>query len=1026
MRALRKALLAGLGALLLAAPAARADTPIKQVKAFAGNINFTGTEKSMRTLPNPSGNNGGDACAVDEGTLNMSLTGLPSGSTVLSAQLYWAGSNSAPQQYTVNFDGVTVTAPAARQFSLNYVSAGVSRPFFAGAADVTGQVRAKGNAVYTVGGLAIVKGAPYCTNQTVLGGFQLLVVYSLPSETFRVLNIYEGFQFISNSSQSLVLSNFQTPNPIGTVTGRVGHITWEGDATLNDSEYLQYNGVAMQDTLNNSDNQFNSASSIDNNAASYGIDFDAYTVRSPVIKGGDTQAITTYRSGQDLVLLNAEIIAAPNVPATDRSITMTLNNTLAPSLPSIYTITVGNNGPLTETGPIVVRDTLPASLIYTGASGTGWTCGMAAQVVTCTYSGTMATGTTLPPITLRVTPAANASGLVSNTARVSGSLFDYDSSNNSATVSVRVGQGGILPVYVFTDGVCRHGLPFNDSGQTCKRISLTTVTANEAIPMFVTYTVNEVPTSLDTVDTTVKMKFALSCHNPATANGRKASFTPRGASAIPLELCAQSGLVPASSAAEWGSAFRDVVLPANSPTSAVIYEFNYADAGRVELLAIDQAGKLGSTDPFVSRPRELQLTTVTSVGITPSRNNQAGWPTASLSDGAFVPAGSTFRVQVQAMSGGITPVITPNFGREDVPVVLTVKARVATDASGEFFPDMDKKNDFGDVDVGGGFGAFSNGVASGDLVFNDVGIIRLAAEVSDYLGTGPIDVLPVNVGRFYPHHFDAVPAGTMNCHTQLPCAAGVNGAAYSKQPFPVQLLARNALGATTRNYRGGFARAAALTAFSAAQGSSANPPSTPAGSVLSAASAAASSFADGVATLTPVYTFPTVNAASTIPPTNVFLRGAETSGTDGVTSKVSSAIEGGLVIVSGRFVASHGYGSELLPMPLRLQAQFFSSSGWQLSSSDNASSLAGTDLTFSGCTKMLAAGAQCKPVLASTSPATVTLQNGVISIRLAAPGAGNYGSANVTPNKPVWLPGVYGRLTFGTYRAPYIYLREMH
>jgi hypothetical protein len=60
------------------------------------------------------------------------------------------------------------------------------------------------------------------------------------------------------------------------------------------------------------------------------------------------------------------------------------------------------------------------------------------------------------------------------------------------------------------------------------------------------------------------------------------------------------------------------------------------------------------------------------------------------------------------------------------------------------------------------------------------------------------------------------------------------------------------------------------------------------------------------------------------------------------------------------------------------------------------------------------------------SAATVTLQKGAATIRLAAPGASNYGSTNVMPAKPVWLPGVYGRLTYGTYRAPYIYLREMH
>ncbi|KQX01150.1 hypothetical protein ASC94_00390 [Massilia sp. Root418] len=1015
---------------MLAAVPARADTPVKQFRAFAGNINFTGTQKTMRTLPNPSGSNGGNACSVNTGTQNMVLNSLPSGSTVLSAHLYWAGSSTTPD-YTVNFDGTSITALAARQFTTSTTGS----VYFAGAYDVTAQVQLRRNATYTVGGLTIDNSATYCNSQAVLGGFQLLVVYSLPSETFRVLNIYEGLQYVHNSAQSLVLSNFQIPDPIGTVTGRVGHITWEGDATLNDSEYLQYNGVAMQDSVNNGDNQFNSASNINGDLASYGIDFDAYTVRSPVIKGGDTQATTTYRSGQDLVVVNAEIIAAPNVPATDRNITMTLNNTLTPSLPSIYTITVGNNGPLTETGPIIVRDTLPASLIYTSATGTGWTCTMASQVVTCTYSGALAAGTTLPPIQLRVTPTANASGLVSNTARVSGSLFDYDGSNNSATVSVRVGQGGIAPVYLFTDTVCVHGQPFGSAAQPCKPLSLDgdKVIANEPIPMYITYVVNDVPTSLDTSSTTLKMKFALSCHNPGSANGRRATLTPRGASGWQLELCAQSGLVPPPASATWGSTYRDVVLPGNSPTSPVIYDFNYADVGRIELLMMDQAGKLGTTDPFVSRPRELRLPPITSVGVSPVMTNLAGTPTASVGDPRFIAAGDWFVVQVQAMSGGAVPVVTPNFGREDEPVTLLPAFKVATDADGNYFPDMRESSGSGDVTVRGALGAFTNGVASGQFAYDDVGIIKMSVQLADYLGTGKVIALPVNVGRFHPHHFDTVPLGPLPCGVKLVCPAGVGSAAYSQQPFDVQITARNSQGATTGNYRGAFARAVTLGAFGTAQGSAANPPTLPAGSSLSSTAVASTAFSDGVALGRTSYRFPAANAYTRaapsarnwVPPTPVYFRGTE-SNADGTTSLGTGALEGGVLIVSGRMQIANAYGSDRLPLALKLEAQFYNGSSWLPSVADSVSSLAlPADLAYVNCRRGTAAAA-CAYALQAGEAGTRTLANGRTSVKIAAPGIGNAGSGDVINNSPAWLPGGVARFNFGAYRAMYIYLREMH
>ena len=53
---------------LLLAGSAHADTPIALYKSFAGNVNFAGTQKSMRTAANgsPSG-----ACAITTGHLTI-------------------------------------------------------------------------------------------------------------------------------------------------------------------------------------------------------------------------------------------------------------------------------------------------------------------------------------------------------------------------------------------------------------------------------------------------------------------------------------------------------------------------------------------------------------------------------------------------------------------------------------------------------------------------------------------------------------------------------------------------------------------------------------------------------------------------------------------------------------------------------------------------------------------------------------------------------------------------------------------
>lgn len=1041
-----------------AAPA-RADTPIKLFKSFAGNVNLTGTEKSLRTSSNDN-----DPCATTS-SVTMSLTTLPSNATVLAAYLYWAGSGSTGD-YSVTFAGKTVDAPATRQYS----SSTVGYNYFGGAADVTDLVKGNGN--YTASGLTIDKNL-FCAVQGVLGGFQLLVVYSQSNETFRVLNVYEGFQYIRNSSVELTLANFLIPNPIGSLTGRVGHITWEGDPTLSGGgETLRYNGVEQTDYLNPTGNQFNSVSSVNADLASYGIDFDVYTVKSPVINSGQTSAKTTYTSGQDLVLLNAEVIAAPNVPATDRGVTLTLNGNLVPSAATTYTISVVNNGPMDEGGPLTVTGTLPASLIYGGATGTGWTCKATGQLLSCTYSGTAKTNTTLPPITLTVTPAATATGLISFGVTVAGKLFDYYDGNDTSTVSTRVGNQNFTPVFMFTDAQCVHNRAFGHPEQTCKPLELDHRLANTDISTWITYVVKNVPTALASTDTTLPMRFALSCHDPSSTANTKATYALRSAT-LTIPNCAAGGAIPEQNSTAWSTA-SNILYPGGSPSSRATtakssadptdFLLRYQDVGRIEFFVTDDRARLGSTGAFVSRPERLLLLA--------QSNNKAGDP-ASATDPRFVAAGTDFAMTVSAMMYGMTTP-APNFGREDQPKEIVLRVSPATTADGSPIAAMVTRTKdeapVGELSLGSAdrakFGPFVAGTATGStFAFDDVGVIRVEASLKrtdeevaanaksgSYLGTGDVVANFINVGRFYPAWFDTVATGKMQCVDAARCpvnpskstvpSVAIPTMAYSGQPFDVTVTARSASGNALQNYRLELARDVALSSWTAPNGTTAQAsPTVRSGttttySVFANTSLAASAFTAGLATTAlTTYTIPSALAYNGSAPTannwpqpvSVYVRAVESSGTDETTSKRAAAVEGGVQVVAGRVFVPNRQGAATLAMNVPVTAQFYGTrngvAGWYDATTDSTSAFAQANVRFSKCTN-LPGGGTCRVPAVDKSTVGAFVE-GLGTVKLAAPGAG--GTVEMWLDSPAWLPSVRGVLTYGTVATrPYVYLRELY
>jgi uncharacterized repeat protein (TIGR01451 family) len=100
-----------------------------------------------------------------------------------------------------------------------------------------------------------------------------------------------------------------------------------------------------------------------------------------------------------------------------------------------YKISVANNGGLPTSGTVTVADTLPAGLTAVSFSGPGWTCTLG--TLTCRRSDALAAGAVYPTIQLTVSFAANLSGVVTNSATVSGggeALIADDTSTDPATI----------------------------------------------------------------------------------------------------------------------------------------------------------------------------------------------------------------------------------------------------------------------------------------------------------------------------------------------------------------------------------------------------------------------------------------------------------------------------------------------------------------------------------------------------------------------------------------------------------------
>lgn len=536
---------------------------------------------------------------------------------------------------------------------------------------------------------------------------------------------------------------------------------------------------------------------------------------------------------------------------------------------------------------------------------------------------------------------------------------------------------------------------------------------------------------LPLLTTAQNVKFSCNYINPSSG------FVPVRVNGVPLASDANSSC---------GAAGATVSMPFDGTGSATA-TLLYADAGSMTLSAqlIPPSGPYtglvltGASLPFIAAP--------TSFGFSINNGGPPNPAATSPTPGKFVGAGQPFKIQLKALN--LNGVLTANYGNESQPENYKVDQSLVAPVPGQ--NPLNTNN----------LAAFANGVTNeATMRWDEVGIINLAVNLvnaNGYLNTGMGMTGNVDIGRFIPDHFDTALNGTvpMTCPVNpafgTPCPTPNAGGkfVYAAQPFDLSVKAYNQSGAITQNYEGVFAKAVTLTAFNGKGASGANnqnPPDKPAGSSLNPAAIAAINFKKGKATADPAslpaYLFANsypATAAQLAPPTNIWLRATDT---DNVTSlrdptDPTTTNEALVSVVSGRLSVGNSYGPESLPMPVAVQAQYWSGSGWVNNPAyANATvvALAGK-LTFSNCQKNLAnSGGNTCAVAFALANDRLSFAGGTGKFTVAAPGhsgAVDITLSTVTDGSVVqaipYLPSATGRATFGVFRAgPVVYLREVY
>lgn len=473
-------------------------------------------------------------------------------------------------------------------------------------------------------------------------------------------------------------------------------------------------------------------------------------------------------------------------------------------------------------------------------------------------------------------------------------------------------------------------------------------------------------------------------------------------------------------------------------------DVRYADAGAMRLHArYDGSGSeaglvlLGSDD-FIARPVGL---------IVRSPALPSGCAAANASCPLFARAGAPFALEV----GGALWTSDADTDFNDNPVTANFVANPIALSSTLLAPSPGVAGVLSVNNVA----VVSGGIASFDETWSEVGVLRIAASLPDYLGTGALSGQSAPLGRIAPDHFGLAASATVTVRSDITaCAVPLGPTTFNDMDEPFTLdftLQAQAVGdGVTRNYEGAFARLdpndTAALGLAASNGSS----------DLSArlvTSASGNVWLAGQAAVTVPMSFTRAN-----PPDGPYALalGIDPRDSDGIAlspAVLDLDLDGGappvpthlrlnadaLDMRHGRIALYNALGSELSALRVPLRLEYFNGSGWATNPLDACTPLdLATQLFLSNPDTAGGAeqpGTTAMTLAAGTSSASLVNQPpvaGVIDLSLSPPGAGNTGWIDLRAGLFGSLPylqfdwdgdGAYdddprARATFGVFAGP--------
>ncbi len=349
-----------------------------------------------------------------------------------------------------------------------------------------------------------------------------------------------------------------------------------------------------------------------------------------------------------------------------------------------YILRVNNIGSGPTVGTTTVTDTLPDGLDYVNATGSGWTCSLDGEEVTCDRAAAIADGDSAPPITLQVLVGADAYPGVTNVATVSNQEDGNDANDTASDPTVV--HANDLALSKTSSG------SFHVGGEASYEIDVSNVgDADTGAPAVVT---DELPDGLTF----------------AGANGSEWSCSALGQ----VVTCEHAGAIAAGDGAQTLELLADVASDAASeitneasveipedPNTADNSDDDTADVGRIDL-AIDKShteqperGGEGSYTIDVSNVGDLDsdgpahVSDALPTELTYAGATGAGW-SCSISSGTV----SCDHAGPIAAGGAAAPITLDVVVDNDAPATIDNTASVSTrdDADGSNDSDTDSAN----------------------------------------------------------------------------------------------------------------------------------------------------------------------------------------------------------------------------------------------------------------------------------------------------------------------------------------------